>query len=350
MSNFVNQYHKQNYCLNFIKGIACFGILYMHTSYDCLFSSLMSCLVRFAVLIFFMISGYYCYNDDRKIVRQKLPGKMKHIAKLSLFSTVLYIVWDAVIYPILFKGGVQSIDLISYFSRTITAKKMILFVFFNQAIYGGVLWFLFALLYCYIILFLVNKYDWYKASYILVPILILIHLLTRGFIQYFQLIDETVNIAYYRNFIFMGFPFFMLGNLIHKYESKLVYRISNKKLIFLIFAGIAMSCFERLLVVLELFTGTVIATTCMFIFAIKNPEKKIIPIIETIGRKYSLIIYITHPIVNICIYQLGCVIGLGENKLFLFMKPVLIYVIIPCVAWIYENIMRMIKNNITAVK
>lgn len=27
---------KQNECLNFIKGIACFGIVYMHTGYNCM--------------------------------------------------------------------------------------------------------------------------------------------------------------------------------------------------------------------------------------------------------------------------------------------------------------------------
>lgn len=31
---------KQNECLNFVKEIACFGIVYMHTSYDCMLSSM----------------------------------------------------------------------------------------------------------------------------------------------------------------------------------------------------------------------------------------------------------------------------------------------------------------------
>lgn len=65
------KYKKQNECLNFFKGVSCWGILYMHTSYDCLVSSFISCLVRFAIPLFFMISGYYIYNADKETVAKK---------------------------------------------------------------------------------------------------------------------------------------------------------------------------------------------------------------------------------------------------------------------------------------
>ncbi len=217
---------------------------------------------------------------------------------------------------------------------------------FNQSIYGGALWFLFALLYCYIIFYFVNKVNCYKLAYILIPVLIFLHIVTRGIIQHFQLVDETLNIAFYRNFIFMGFPFFMLGNLLHKYQQKIVSKITNKKLIALIFIGIMLSCFERLFVVLELYIGTVIATICIFIFAIKNPKKKIVPIIEKIGDKYSLVIYIMHSIVNVLVVKLAMIMGFADNKIFMYFKPFLIYVIIPIFAWSYIHIVKFIKNSI----
>lgn len=65
---------KQNECLNFIKGIACFGIVYMHTGYNCMLSSMIVNLFRFAVPIFFMISGYYSYGMDKAII-EKEQGK-----------------------------------------------------------------------------------------------------------------------------------------------------------------------------------------------------------------------------------------------------------------------------------
>ena len=80
---------QQNNCINFIKGCACFGILYMHTSYDFFVSSILTCLFRFAVLIFFMISGYYCFNNDRMLVEQKMPKKIKHILKLCNMKNTL---------------------------------------------------------------------------------------------------------------------------------------------------------------------------------------------------------------------------------------------------------------------
>ena len=326
---------QQNNCLNFIKGCACFGILYMHTSYDCLVSSVVSCLSRFAVLTFFMTSGYYCYSQDRNIVDNKMPKKLKHILKLCIGATILYFIEESVIVPIL--SG-EKIFILSFIKECCTWNKVTKFLLFNQLPFGGILWFLFALLYCYLIFTIINRRNWYKGAYIAIPILIVLHIVSRGIIQYFNLIDENINIVWYRNFIFMGFPFFMLGNFIHKYEEKIVNKFTNKKLLMLIGAGLAISCFERLVVVLELFWGTVLATFCIFVFAIKNPEKKVVPIMAAIGEKYSMPIYILHPIVSTLIYYIKCRMGLENNILLAILNPMIVFITIPLLIKMCEGI------------
>lgn len=169
---------KQNECLNFIKGIACFGIVYMHTGYNCMLSSMIVNLFRFA------------------------------------------------------------------------------------------------LLYCYIALYLINKFNKYNLAYILASVLVVAHIVARGLIQYNQLVPEEINIIWFRNFIFMGFPFFMIGNYMHKKEDKIVNRLSNKTLAIGILFGLALSCVERYIVVLEIFWGTVLASLLIFLFALQNPDKK----------------------------------------------------------------------------
>lgn len=330
---------QKNHCLNFLKGCACFCVLYMHTSYDCLFSSIISCLSRFAVLIFFMISGYYCFDNDREIVNQKMPRKVKHVVKLCIMSTVVFFLWDGVISNILFGN---KVNIIGFVMKSLTKENLLKFVLFNQPFFGGIIWFIFALLYCYLIFWAVNKFNLYRVAYILVPILIILHIVTRGYIQYNGLIDENININWYRNFLFMGFPFFMLGNYIHKHEKKIIDQFNNKQLIGLICFGLALSCVERYIVVLELFWGTVIATFCMFVFAIKNPKKKIIPIISDIGEKYSTQIYIMHPIVSALLTWIKGILGIESNVVLLFLNPFIVYFLIPLIVMGYN----LLKENI----
>lgn len=326
---------QQNNCLNFIKGCACFGILYMHTSYDCMVSSVIACLSRFAVLIFFMISGYFCYNENRDAVNSRMPKKIKHILKLCLWASVIHFLWQAIFIPLLCGN---NIDIVMFMKQCCTLKRMLNFLLFNQLPFGGILWFLFALLYCYLIFLIVNKKNWYKQAYILIPILIALHIVSRGVIQYFGLIDEKINIVYYRNFIFMGFPFFMLGNFIHKHEEKIINKFSNKKLLGLIGLGLAISCLERLVVVLELFWGTVLATFCIFVFAVKNPEKKVIPIIADIGEKYAMPIYIFHPIVSVLISCIKGMVGLENNVVLVMINPIIVFITIPLLVKLLDAI------------
>lgn len=331
----MNKVQKKNGCLNFVKGCACFGVLYMHTGYDCLFSSMVACLSRFAVLIFFMVSGYYCYNEDRNVVNQNIPKKIKHILKLCIVASIVYFLYSSIVQP--FLDGTIT-DFILYIKQWCRLKSFIYFIVFNQLPFGGTLWFLFALLYCYLIFMLINRNNWYKGAYTAIPCLIILHIVSRGIIQYFNLIDENVNIVFYRNFIFMGFPFFMLGNYIHRYEKKIVNKFSNEKLMKLICVGMIGSCVERLIVVLELYLGTVIATFCIFVFTIKNPEKKINSLVAVIGEKFSMPIYVLHPIVNSLIHYIKSAVGIGDNIFLAIINPIIVFVTIPLLVILYETV------------
>lgn len=316
---------KQNQCLNFIKGCACFSILFMHTNSGGNWASVITCLSRYAVLIFFMISGYYCYKKNDDNIKSKYTKKIKHISKLCVFSVMLYYLWN--VCQLYLQQG--NLSYISQLHKMIFNGKTIFeFLLFNQVPVGGTLWFLFALLYCYLIMWFIDKKKCYKSAYVLAFCFIALHIISRGIIQYIGLIEEEQNIVYYRNFIFMGLPFFLLGNMIHRYEEKIVSRFTNKQLIIMMIIGLIVSCMERFIVPLELYWGTVLATICIFVVAIKNSEKKVIPIISMIGAKYSMEIYILHPIVSGILYYLKCIGGIQNNKILLIFNPLLVYVTI----------------------
>ena len=55
---------KRNRCLDFMKGLACIGVVFMHCSFPYPYGQVISFVFKFAVPIFFMVSGYYTYNED----------------------------------------------------------------------------------------------------------------------------------------------------------------------------------------------------------------------------------------------------------------------------------------------
>lgn len=326
---------QKNNCLNFIKGIACFGIVYMHTSYDCMASSVIVCAFRFAVPIFFMISGYYIYYNNKQLVFEKAKKRCKHIALLFLWAFFINELWKVIINPLIQN---KTIDLKKWLGELISIKNLKNLLLFSQL--GGILWFMIALIECYLLLMIINYFDLYKAAYIIAAVLIVAHIIIRGYIQYFSIIPEETNILWFRNCWFMGFPFFMMGNLLHKKESFIKNKISNNILIIMMITGILISFVERYFVVLEIYWGVLVTVFSMFIFAIQNREKKIIPLISWIGENCSMQIYIYQMIMFSVIMILYSKLGLN-SVVFLIVTPLLIYSTISLLCFIRIKINKI---------
>ena len=50
---------RQNECLNFLKGIACILIVYLHMGFPEPVGSIINVIAKMSVQLFFMISGYF---------------------------------------------------------------------------------------------------------------------------------------------------------------------------------------------------------------------------------------------------------------------------------------------------
>lgn len=53
---------QYNYCLDFIKGIACIFVVFMHCEFPGILGTAVQAISRFCVPFFFMISGYFCFR------------------------------------------------------------------------------------------------------------------------------------------------------------------------------------------------------------------------------------------------------------------------------------------------
>ena len=116
-----------------------------------------------------------------------------------------------------------------FIRNTFNFENLKYFILFNSLPFGTHLWYLFSLIYVYIIYYIFKilfKND--KILYIFIPLLLIMciiieYLVFSGFIFYQNIVI--------RNFLFIGLPFFMLGNLIckHKHSFLIVSIIQPSK-------------------------------------------------------------------------------------------------------------------------
>ena len=291
----------KNNCLNFLKGISCIGVIIMHCGFPTVAGDLIRYLFKFAVPIFFMISGYFAYYDNREIVKNKLPKKIMHIFKLTLISELGY-----AIYALL----KNNIDLPLNISEILL--KIFVGTFFN-----GTLWFLYTLFWSYVALYILNKFNLYDISYKLAPAILIFHVIFRTCVKS----AEWYNVILFRNFIAYGLPFVIIGNYIHKNKEILCEKMSNQKCFLGIVFGLILTVVEYLVTrqSLDFYIGTIIMSCSMFLYAIKNPKEKVSSIMCAIGDKLSMYIYILHIMAINISGQLG---GLLNVKFYDWLKPI----------------------------
>lgn len=58
---------QYNYCLDFIKGIACMFVVFMHCEFPGIMGTAVQAVSRFCVPFFFMVSGYFCFKPLKVI-------------------------------------------------------------------------------------------------------------------------------------------------------------------------------------------------------------------------------------------------------------------------------------------
>ena len=185
--------------------------VFIHCKVPSYFGMAVDAVSRFLVPFFFMISGYYAYSHG--IGKFDTWKKIKHIGGITLFASLFYISVSVVRYCVF--GGPIDLRLVELLS----------FLLFNKppAILPVHLWFLFALLYVYSIYALIVRFNLYRFAYWMIPVLLVIYVIMA---QGMYLCGVNVHTMFYRNFLFYGFPFFMLGNWLRQKESLNVNTIS----------------------------------------------------------------------------------------------------------------------------
>lgn len=316
---------KQNECLNFLKGISCILIVYLHMGFPDPIGSVVNVIGKMSVQLFFMISGYFAWNESNETALSKIPAKLKHtvvmIGWAVLFSTVYYIVTTSIQL-----GLFEAIrGWISAFNLEGTLKFALLTA--TSHIPGwGVLWFLFSLFYCYIAYAVVLKLKWIKLAHGMIVPILLFHLGVRYFLV---LNGVSFGTVYFQNWLLNGIPFFFLGHWFHAHYDAVVGRCKDHSLLIVCLGGIVLANVEAQIVnYMSFYFGTILQVVSLFIFALRNPEQKVWGWLAKIGEKDCFFVYVAHPIVGGIIGMLAS--GLKETVLYPYLFAAAVAVV--CVA------------------
>ena len=327
-----------NYCLDFIKGIACICVVFMHCEFPGRLGVVIQTISRFCVPFFFMVSGYFCYypgNDEcGGLTRNQLLRKIRHIGTIVLWSSLFYLL---VAFGTSYFYGYPSF---------VVKQQVFRFLAFNVLfIVSGHLWFLFALLYDYIIwgiLYRKGKILWlYYISFFMFFAYIILA-------QGAYLGGLTVPKWLYRNWLVEGLAFFMLGHWIHHKKERL--SIPNRFLIWTILLSTVLCLPERYLLGRDFGVNvmTYPQVIALFLYAINNSDRH--PgILQIIGKRYSMWVYILHPFVYHSMDGLYKRLSLTTNMAVNYLRPVIAVLITLSLSafcfWFLKQTKEIVTSN-----
>ncbi len=351
---------KYNICLDFIKGLACVFVVWMHCEFPGRTGVVVQAISRFCVPFFFMVSGYFSGNMSNTVSkvggRLVINKKVKHIFKLTFWAALFYLVW-AIIRNQIWHDNTLSISI----------SQAFIWLFFNEpVVVGGHLWFLFALLYDYI---LVSFFDGKRVHakqflfgaismtllYVLGQLIYIlgIRFAVPPFVRDFVGVPlpETVSVPnfLYRNWLIEGFAFFMLGRWIKEKGNNI--KIGNTTVVIVFVVSTLLCVIERKVMGRDF--GVNICTLpqvfALFLYAVKNPERHA-GFIQRIGKECSLMVYILHIFVWQVISKVYDAIGVSDNTLALYLLPILVVIMSIILALVFNWIVSKFKKKPQIVK
>ncbi len=331
----------KNSCLNFFKGIGCILVIFLHFHLPGIGRDIAGGLARFAVPLFFMISGYYIYNSDRETVKRKLPGKIKHILYMCIYATLLYAAFT--IAQLYIDGGVLAIT--EWIKEYFNAGQIFRMLFLGDMWFlnCSMLWFLYALLWSYVALYFVNRFQLYKAAYIIIPFCFLARMILFGVTNYYftGIHWLTVN-----NFVVTGFPYVMIGNLLARYKDTILPKIRIQWLSVSILIGILLGVISdhtKMMVDIA-YIGVILYAVCVFLLAQKYPQQKICGFLEMVGEKCFSFVYIMHMMVGYVLNKVFLLLDIYRFPASDWAYPIAIVIVTVGSAIIWMKLLELFKR------
>lgn len=298
-----------------LKFILAFLVVVIHTGFSGYIGGSILAFARVAVPLFFMITGYYIPTMNTN----KFGKHLKKILFLTITSTLFYLL---ISYIKSFCGTEVSTD---WVAEKFNFKSICIWILFNESPYSGHLWYFYALLYVFLILYIFRRLKNIDCLYKILPILFLCNYLL-----------SFASIFYYRNFLFTGLPYVLLGCLLRKHEEHLLNLFPKSSFLTIVFILFTLGLGFELLIYNWLglstyrdhYLFTLPMVVCIFLLVLQHPHYGAGSYIALIGRKYSAYIYILHPFfISLIKYPLKKFVGewIFQSNLFINLFPFLVF-------------------------
>lgn len=296
-----------------IKGLACMAVVLLHFGFPDPLGLIIRPLCSFAVPYFFFVSGFFCTNSKNTLIRSNTWRKIRHILRLIVISALVYavfcVIWNQVLN--------SDWNIVKYTASLLTKDKIAKFFLTNDPFVYSHLWFLGALLYCYLTVLLFDKKK-ISPWIAIVAVLLWIGFIAFGELKYILPIPssiplfDTENRLYLFNcYLFRALPFFLFG-MLTKLNAERIKKVFSKiplvSFYSVIILGIGIALWERIHIgVVQFYMGTYLVLGSLCILSVTRPHMGN-PLLEFIGQKLSLYVYIFH-------IMIGKIIDLTANKI-----------------------------------
>lgn len=280
---------RRNFYLDLFKFFLCFLVIAIHLTGDIYWYFPV---YRLAVPMFFIISGYFNYSEDKVYIENKSFKFIKRTAKYMIVGFLIYIVFDFIMCYVDGRG-------VGYYFTTLFYEDFLLdFIFLNRPITytGAQLWFLIALFVVSLVHYGLVKFKKLQYYKIIIPVCYAIYFFFAGYMYIFQ--NTDMPIRYTRNAWFMGLPNFALGFTLAKFNF---HKKSWYKYIYLILGVIFffLQIFEYNIVKtenisLEMYVSGVLSAIFLlqFFLGIKRADCGFY--YKWVGKNCSFYVYILH--------------------------------------------------------
>lgn len=347
---------SKNYCLSFFQALACIFIIFIHIGFPGNFGITMQSLARFGVPLFFAISGFFLYKEGmtKEEVRSKIKKRAPHIFYLLIFSFCIYLL----LYTLLAEYGKDGEGGVHYLARSFTWKNTVYFLIFSKPFVNGKNWFLIAMLWSYLIIFLFpnlfvkNKWFVYVLSGLTVfwYLFRIVCILTNPVLFGEDLTTPFMYLSWFNN----GLLFMSLGMVLKKNEARIA-KLSNKFILICLFSSIALMVGEMFFMKKVLLRntsfcfGNITCVMSMIAISIKNPNWFSKLKILQIDGKWTTYVYIFHPMIITFTKLIFTEIHMnGTAKRWIM--PIIVVIVSVIISILFALLMERIKKLIAEKK
>lgn len=334
---------QRNYCLFLFEIIASIFVVFVHIKFPGFFGDFVEKAGRFAVPLFFVIAGFFLYQPgmNETELRAKLKKRLKRIVILLLISGSLYLICGVVGH--FFKLGYSFSDL--------NASHIIAFFLLNNPLVSQHNWFLLALIYTYLFMYLFPKMFVGKDRWLILLISILGIVLVGHIVTYqFDWGVETIPWCIFRNWLTSAIPFISLGMLLKRKERaleglKLSFVVTCLILSFLLMIGELFFYKEVLHATLEFGVFNVVFVIFVICLAILKPSFGGRIRLTHIKGNWTKYIYILHMFTAFLITGLYMLLKIEESLVAAYFKPLMVALATFGVALLINMCVMKIKDK-----